>query len=83
MHISHSPSDNDADTSSLKGSSSDTDSDANSSKRHIVGRINGSNILHIVGNIVELINHRFGARPMRNSLLTGEAYLAELLSANW
>jgi len=82
MPNSHSPSDNDADTSCLKGSSSDTDSDSNSSKRHIEGRINESNLLHIVGNIEVLINHRFRARPMRNSVLTGEAYFAEVLSAN-
>jgi len=82
MPNSHSTSDNDADTSSLKGSSSDTDCDSNCSKRHIIGRIKGSNLLHIISNIEELINHQIGARPMCNSVLTGEAYAAELLSAN-
>jgi len=80
---SNSLNDNDDDSFSLKGSSSDSDSDSNNSQRDIVRcQMNGSQLLHIVANIEELIHHRFGARPMRNSILTGQAYLAELLSIN-
>jgi len=80
---SNSLNDNDEDSFSLKGSSSDSDSDSNNSPRDIVRcQMNGSQLLHIVANIEELIHHRFGARPMGNSILTGQAYLAELLLIN-
>jgi len=79
---SHSLSENDRDNLSLKGSSTNCDFDSDTQERNIVSKINRRQLLHIVANIEEFIDHRFGAGPMRNSVLTGETYLAEPLIVN-
>jgi len=79
---SHSLNEDDRDNLSLKGSSSNCDSDSDTQERNMVSKINRHQLLHIVANIQEFIDHRFGAGPMRNSVLTGETDLAELLIDN-